>query len=561
MTNQRRWPFRAVAVLGFFSAALMAEPAVQSSVSDTGAKPAEQTRRVSPDTGQMASQSDALQSASPGSGQNPHAKPDPAKGGKANGAGGTPKGNNNGTVPEYKPRRWSLGATGSQREDWLSGKTRFDWAPEYSLQNQLKLPAWFSATLEQRTRYETYDVPWIKGQTGGQYQIPLQTVLWMEAHSESFRAGLELLDARQFGAGPKSTLNNTMVDVADFVQIYAGYVNRNLFDTGLGFQAKAGRQTIDMGSRRLIARNAFRNTINAFTGVLMRLRDGQGDWEVQAFATQPVVRLPDQQSQLLHNDYAWDQEQHNTIFTGLFATKVLPWKSAGEIYLYYLQEDKTSSKQRNLYTPGFRVYRQPRKGEPDFEIESIAQVGTARESSTAPIHDVQAHFGHIQAGYTFNVPWYPRFLVQYDYASGGTSGHGAHVTSNSFDTLFGARVFEFGPTGIFGPFARNNISSPGYRLFVTPHRDLALFTAHRLWWMADRRALWQPANLIDPTGRSGDFMGQTVEVAMRWDAHHNFAFQAGWETLIKGGFARNAPGAPANHDNVNYFYVQSQFRF
>jgi hypothetical protein len=30
--------------------------------------------------------------------------------------------------------------------------------------------------------------------------------------------------------------------------------------------------------------------------------------------------------------------------------------------------------------------------------------------------------------------------------------------------------------------------------------------------------------------------------------------------LIKGRFARDAPGAPAP-DNVNYFYVQSMLRF
>lgn len=55
-------------------------------------------------------------------------------------------------------------------------------------------------------------------------------------------------------------------------------------------------------------------------------------------------------------------------------------------------------------------------------------------------------------------------------------------------------------------------------------------------------------------------MGNTVEVGVHWDALENFVFQVEWETLIKSSFARNAPGAPTNHDNVNYFF-QSQFRF
>jgi hypothetical protein len=79
--------------------------------------------------------------------------------------------------------------------------------------------------------------------------------------------------------------------------------------------------------------------------------------------------------------------------------------------------------------------------------------------------------------------------------------------------------------------------------------------------MADSKALWQPANLIDPTGRAGDFMGHTVEFSVRWDPRYNVSMEAGWNYLIKGDFARNAPDAPANHDNVNYFYVQTELRF
>lgn len=455
------------------------------------------------------------------------------------------------------PRRWSLTAGGSQRRDWLVGD-RFDW-PEFNARNVLGLPEWLSMTFEQRTRYETMDGRYGKDQKGGDQQIPLQTVLWLEAHYEGFRAGVEFWDARQFGADSDSSINNTMVDVADFPQIYGAWSTRNLFGSGLGFEAKGGRQTLDLGSRRLVARNAFRNTTNAFTGLSLRLRDGEGAWQVQAFASQPVVRLPDQKQGLLANNYEWDEEQHNAIFTGLFMeASQLPWSSRGELYLYYLQEDKTSPRQRNLYTPGLRLFRPPKKGEPDFEIESVAQVGSARESATARGQSVEAFYEHVQVGYTFDLPWAPRILAQYDYATGGANRKGD--ISHSFDTLYGARRWEYGPTGILGAFARNNINSPGYRLFVTPHSDVTLFAAHRLFWLADSTAAWQPANLVDKTGRSGDFLGHLVEVSGRWDVHPNVSLETGWATLLKGGFARHAPGAPAT-DNVNYFYVQSMLRF
>lgn len=81
---------------------------------------------------------------------------------------------------------------GSQRQDWFTGKNRFDWPPPYSIKKTLQLPDWLSVTSEHRTRYETYDVPWIRGQTGGQYQTPLQTVLWPETNHEPFRIEVAL---------------------------------------------------------------------------------------------------------------------------------------------------------------------------------------------------------------------------------------------------------------------------------------------------------------------------------------------------------------------------------
>ena len=473
------------------------------------------------------------------------------------------------TPPEYKrPKRYSLSAGGSQRKDRLSGKDRFDWPSEFNAKKTLGLPDWLNMSLEFRTRYETLDAPFVKGQTGSQYQVPMQTVLWLEAHYQALRVGVEFWDARQYGSKPGNTLNNTMVDSGDFPQIYAALSTQNLLDSGLGAEVKGGRMTLDLGSRRLVARNAFRNTTNSFTGLLFRLRDGAGAWQMQMFATQPVVRYPDQASQLLHNDYAWDQEQQNSLFTGILGeTNQLPLNSNGELYLYYLSENaNVSSNNRKLYTPGFRLFRQAKKGEFDFEGESVGQTGSRIDTAynangvgTKKNMSVVSFYEHIQLGYTFDLPWDPRILLQYDYATGGTSGNGG--TSNSFDTLYGARRWEYGPTGIFGPFARNNINTPGARAFVVPHRDVTAFIAYRAWWMADSKAAWQPANLVDPTGKSGDFMGHTVEISTRWDAHENVAIEGGWATLIKGNFARNAPGAPTDHNNVNYFYVQTQFRF
>ena len=459
------------------------------------------------------------------------------------------------TPPEYfnwRPRQ-SLGAVASQRKDELSGKASWDDNQPWSLHRMLDLPDWVSLTLEERVRYEDYDTPWMKGNTHGQYSVPIQTVLWGEARfTDTLRVGAEFWDARQYGSDHPNKLNNSMVNVGQFAQIYAAWINRDVFGTGFDAETKAGQMTMDIGSRRLLARAAFRNTQYQYVGLQNRLREKGGDWELLTFANVPEQLLPANNNPhaLQQNQIIWNRPQTDAFFTGAFLTKKLPLSSNVELYIYYLYEGESNPLKRNLITPGTRLYANPRKGEFEYEIESIGQTGSARLGVTAKTKDVGSFLQHVAAGYTFDAPWDPRFLAQWDYAS------------SHFDSLFSPTVFEYGPTGILGLFNRTNINSPGYRLFLVPHRDVTLYMANRFWWLADPRSSmgWSAAKLVDTSGKAGSFVGQTWELNARWDAHENIAFQAGWQVLQKGSFAMNAPGAPKDHSNVNYFFVQTEVR-
>ena len=72
--------------------------------------------------------------------------------------------------------------------------------------------------------------------------------------------------------------------------------------------------------------------------------------------------------------------------------------------------------------------------------------------------------------------WSPRLIFQYDYASGDDDPNDAD--NNRFDTLYGARRFDFGPTGIYGPFARANLSTPGMRIKLKPAANMLLAFLH-----------------------------------------------------------------------------------
>ena len=159
----------------------------------------------------------------------------------------------------------------------------------------------------------------------------------------------------------------------------------------------------------------------------------------------------------------------------------------------------------------------------------MLQFGEARATNAATDQrdlDHFAHLQHAQVGYSFVAPWSPRVLAQFDYASGDEDPNDSD--SGRFDTLFSARRFEFGPTGLWGAFSRANLVSPGVR---------------------DRR------------GESGSFIGQQLEWNALWTVlPGNLALEVGGAWLANGAFIDDAPQASGNGDST-YLYTQIQISF
>jgi hypothetical protein len=454
-------------------------------------------------------------------------------------------------------------AFSSQMNDALLGSSKYE-KPVWNLHDTLKLPEWLSMSLEQRTRYEMLDGQYKAGAKGGDQQIPLQTDVFMEARFKHFRLGGEFLDARQFGADSGSGVNNTHVDSVDLLQAYLAWANQNTLFSGLGTEIIAGRQTLNFGSRRLVARNVFRNTINSFDGLRLRVLD-YDHWQFNAFVSMPVNRYPTSSADILDNQLQFDRADGRTWFSGGFLELTnIAWGINSEIYLYHLDEGDSQLNQtrnRRYFTPGVRFYSKPAKAEFDFSLEAIGQLGTVR-ATTNPSDgrnlSHQAWYQHLDVGYTFDMPWKPRFAVEYDYASGDKNPNDGR--DQRFDTLYGARRFEYGPTGIYGAFARSNINTPGYRLGFSPLANVQTTISHRFFWLAQSKDAWTTANLQDKTGNTGNFVGQQLEITTRWDVNSSLNLETGWTHLFKGTFAKNAPNAP-NPQDINYFFVQSLFRF
>lgn len=429
-------------------------------------------------------------------------------------------------------------------------------AAPWLLSDAMGASSWFSFKGEIRTRYETQDEQFRAGREGSDQVLAIRSSLLMEADLAPAQITAEILDARQFLADSGSALDTTTVNTLELLQAHLEW---DLGALARGRQhLRLGRETVNLGNRRLMARNAFRNTINAFTGADWRWETKDG-LSMRAMWLLPNQRQPDDLTSLQDNDSAFDDQDFDLQFWALYATLPLPPVRAElELYTFGLHESGSGTRHRQLYTPGFRLVRKPVKGQVDFEAESALQLGTSSSAANGPALNHQAFFLHLSLGYTSALPWQPRLGLAYDYASGDQNPEDGE--NNRFDTLYGARRFEYGPTGSYGAIARSNLSSPEIRLDCKPATNTEFMIAHRGIWLDSEKDAWTAAGVRDASGRSGSFVGQQLEARLRWDAiPGNLRLETGIAQLFPGSFQESAPnGNPAD---TTYAYFEMTWWF
>ena len=427
-------------------------------------------------------------------------------------------------------------------------------------------PDWLRFGLVQRTRYEHLFDSFRPGRPGSGGMLAFRTLLSAELRPGPLRIGAELIDSRAYLHNDASAPTTGDVNPLEPLQAYVALEIEDALAADDHFRVAVGRLTIDVGGRRLVARNGYRNTINGFTGIdaTYRLEDGP---RFELFAATPVNRQPDDADRLADDVVEIDRESFDTVFAGQHIT--LPALDVTvEIYAFELAERDgpgRPTRNRRLFTPGTRVLWAPEPGRFDLELETALQVGRSRASNDhSDVADLDhlASMQHAEVGYTFDAVAQPRVAARYDQASG--DGDPDDGTNGRFDTLFGARRFEYGPTGIYGAFARGNVRSPGALVELSSPRTafgkLSGFVGWRAFWLAQARDAWITNGLRDPTGRSGNYLGNQLEGRVRYDAFPgNLGVEIGAAHLFAGGFATDAPGAnPDTQSTVIYAQVVSQ---
>jgi hypothetical protein len=418
----------------------------------------------------------------------------------------------------------------------------------------------FSGTA--RARYESLSgQPRLAFKEADQW-VSLRTTLAAEYGTGPLRFAGEVQDSRAYLADRRSTISTNEVNALELTQAYVSADLGTPFGAGSALSAQAGRFTMNIGSRRLVAADDYRNTTSSVTGVKTDFKLA-GGWSGNAYYTLPQTRLPDDLTSILDNAVRWDRESSAVVLYG--ATLLTPRRLAGgalETMLVQFRERDAPgrpTRDRDLTTLDLRWFRDPSAGHWDWEVEGALQTGSARTTTaaSAPLKDVAADFLHLRFGYQWSTPWKPRLALDYDHVSGEDGG----VKSRRFDTLFGMRRGDFAPSGLYNLVGRANIDSPGLRVEATPGPRVDLMATLRGLWLASRTDAFSTIGVRDASGRSGDYAGTQLDTRLRyWLVPKRLRLELDGIVLAKGRFLQHAPGT-RDDGSVKYLSVNLQASF
>ncbi len=417
---------------------------------------------------------------------------------------------------------------------------------------------WLDLGVEARLRYEYRDNDFRRNKDVLDQPYYFRTRLFAAVKNkfDPLRATIELQDSRRYNSQFANT--NLEVNATEVIQGYGELYFKDALGTDdLGndrpLSVKAGRLAFEMTDKRLVARNEFRNTTNTFQGLRVTLGQKYSDWQADMFAFNPVVRFMDREDKA-------DQAQW-------FYGAVGDWRKWSKVitlqpYYYLLQQNgskvlyasdgtiapASAHKNREINTAGLRGYGAVGKTGLDYDFNYAQQWGTDGGLN----HDAYTY--SLEAGYTSEHPWKPRFSGNTTYVSGDKNPN--DKTSQHFERLFGFNR----------PLSNNdyalltNIQVFKLRTELYPTDKLKMDFGYTWIKLASATDSWVPgANLRDPTGKSGNDVGQEFDIRMRYPIRKNMALTVGYAYFMAGDFTKKTSNLvePGRNANSNFLYVET----
>jgi len=396
---------------------------------------------------------------------------------------------------------------------------------------------WLELGLEHRTRFELRDDDYRRSKPVRDEQFLLRSrgYLGVRRILDPLRFGIEFQDSRQFAS--RFPEKPTDVNEADFVQAFVELYLEDGPGTGRPLQLQAGRFTLDYADRRLVNRNRWQNAMNTFDGFRFRLGQQNDDGQLEAFATEVVdVRLRQT-----------DRPDEDRRFYGVAGA----WRKWSEIitlepYYFVLDEDPKDpeASDREIQTLGLHGYGLIGTSGLDYDFSASFQFGDdgpQRQRAFAACGEV---------GYSFTHAWNPRVSISMVYASGDADPDDS--LSERFDRLFvTARHWS-----TLSLFTLENVIGPKLRGSLRPTKWFSCDAYYGAYWLARDEDVWPMTRRQDPTGRSGSFVGQELDVRLVFKVNPRVDIETGYACFLPGTFARNT--GPAS--DGDFFYVQTTVR-
>ena len=172
---------------------------------------------------------------------------------------------------------------------------------------------------------------------------------------------------------------------------------------------------------------------------------------------------------------------------------------------------------------------------------------------------------HVSGGYTAaELPWKPRFGLEYDYASGDSNPNDGN--SESFQNLFPS---NHEPYGYMDEFSWRNLHDLRAQLNAKPCKKIELGLDYHAFFLADTHDYWYRSNGIStlrtttPGGLdvrtigASAYAGQEVGLTLNYEFNKNMKLLLGYSHFFAGEYLVDT-GA---HSDADFWYFMTTFTY
>lgn len=202
---------------------------------------------------------------------------------------------------------------------------------------------WLALSAEQRGRTERLTNIFRRNGAGSGRTLALRTRVRADLGRRSGRLqGLvEIQDARSTLTDEPFLVPAVHTNELDLLQLQVRVGADNIRGGDLDSEIRFGRFTLDLGRRRLVARNRMRNTTNAFDGAVWRLESPER-WRLHILASRPVLIEPE----------ALDSSHGAGTFWGSYYEQTMTHGWGYEVYAFVVREPADAVLARRHVTLG-----------------------------------------------------------------------------------------------------------------------------------------------------------------------------------------------------------------